>query len=448
MSRLPTIAIIGRPNTGKSTLFNALTGTRRAIVSEIPGTTRDPVAMKVETDDLDYLLLDTGGLGGGSKDKDFEEDVAQQSRIALGAADLILFTLDGRTDLTASDHTIIDLLRRERRRHVPVIIVVTKCDKKGIEEAAVPEFQSLGIADAVIPIAAVHRQGIGELEDAIIEHAKKLHFKKESPGTAVATAVPRIAIVGRPNVGKSSILNALMSVPQRETAARIVSVIPGTTRDVTDTVIMHQDQPYVFVDTAGLRRRAKIAADLEYLSYIQSIHALESSDIVLLILDGSELPSHQDKRIAGLAINEGKALVVVVNKEDLLKSEEKKQRARDIAAAFPFCRFAPTLFVSAVERTGLLKLFPLINSVHRNRLRRIPAKDLREWYLTAVRGVPARALATGKHITQAKDPPPTFVVFVRNPKNIELSQLRYLENRLRETFGFEGTPVRWVTKRG
>lgn len=450
MARLPVVAIIGRPNTGKSTLFNALTGSRRAIVSDIAGTTRDPVATKVVTDELDYLLLDTGGLGGGSTDTEFEKDAALQSRIALGTADLVLFTLDGRTDLTASDHEVISMLRKERKRHVPVIIVATKCDKRGIEQEAIPEFLSLGITEDVLPVAAVHMQGIGELEDTMIERLKQLHFTKEKPvsGDTNTPAIPRIAVIGRPNVGKSSLLNALMSAPQRKTSARIVSDIPGTTRDVTDTIIVSQERPYVFVDTAGLRRRARVDEKLEYLSYIQSMHAIEDCDVAVLMLDGAEPPSHQDKRIAGLAIDEGKALIILINKEDLLTSEQKKQRTRDIAAAFPFCRFAPILYVSAKERTGLLKLFPLLESCYRNRLRRIPTRELRAWYLAAVRGVPARMLAGGKHITQATDPPPTFVLFVRNPRAIELSQLRYLDNRLRETFGFEGTPVRWVTRKG
>ncbi len=450
MSKLPIVAIIGRPNTGKSTLFNALTGSRRAIVNELPGTTRDPVVMKVETDDLDYLLLDTGGLGGGSKDIDFEKDVAKQSTIALQSADLILFTLDARTDLTASDQRIIEMLRKNRRRHVPVIVVATKCDKPGVEDSAVPQFEALGIGEAIIATGAVHRMGINELEETIIEQLKELHFEKRTSDVGLRTEenVPRIAIVGRPNVGKSSILNALMSEPQRKTAGRIVSDIPGTTRDTADSIIMAHGKQYMFIDTAGLRRKARVEEDLEFLSTVQAIKAMQDSDIVILVLDATEPPSHQDKRIAGMAIDEGKGLILLANKADLLNGEQKKVRAMDIAAAFPFCRFAPTLFVSAVSRDGLLKLFPLIDSVTRNRLRRIATKDLREWYLTAVRGVPSRALASGKHITQAAEPPPTFVLFVKNPRAVQVAQLRYLENNIRQRFGFEGTPIRWVTKEG
>lgn len=450
MPHLPIVVIIGRPNVGKSTLFNALAGRRRSIVSAFPGTTRDPVTMRVAAEDLDYLLLDTGGLGGGSKDVAFEKDAAAQSRIALQSADLILFALDARSDLTGSDHTIVDLLRRERKRHVPVIIVATKCDKRGTEEEAVPELQALGIGEQVIPVAAVHMQGIAELEDVIVEQLQKMHFGQETRASSfeLRASPPRIAIIGKPNVGKSSVLNALMSEPMRKAAARIVSPIPGTTRDITDTMITAHGKPYVFVDTAGLRRRIHIEGDLEYLSTVQSMHAIEGCDIALLVLDAIEPPSHQDKRLAGHIIAAGKGLIILLNKMDLLTREQKEQCAEEVASAFTFCRYAPLLFVSAVTREGLLKIFPLIDAAHRNRLRRIPVKELREWYLHAVRGVPAKVLASAKHITQAADPPPTFILFVKNPKAVQLSQLRALENRLRTTFAFEGTPVRWVTKKG
>lgn len=459
MGKLPLVAIIGRPNVGKSTLFNALTGTRRAIVSPIPGTTRDPVMMRVEADEVAYLLLDTGGLGGGSSDHALEEDVALQSRLALQSADVILFTLSARDELTASDHVIIDLLRKERRRHVPIIIVATKCDKRGVEEQAMPEFQALGIAEDVLAVSAVHRGGIGELEDAIVHHLKKLHFKKEAHSSQLtAERSPRVAVVGRPNVGKSSIVNALMPEPMRETIGHIVSPIPGTTRDASDTVIAAHGTSYVFVDTAGLRRKAgqsrlpghssrQAQEDLESLCVIQSMKAIGESDVVILVLDATQPISHQDKRIAGMAIEEGKGLIVLLNKEDLLDAEGKKTRAADVAASLSFCRFAPVLFASGLTREGLRKLFPLIDAVVRNRLRRIAAKDLREWYLGTVRGVPARTLTQSKHITQAAAPPPTFVLFVKNPQAVQVSQLRYLENKIRQTFAFEGTPIRWITKR-
>ena len=456
MSRLPVVAIIGRPNTGKSTLFNALVGERRAIVSDTPGTTRDPVAMHVENEGIDYLLLDTGGIGGGSEDKSFENDVEKQSKLAIESADVILFTLNARDELTRSDLTIVDILRRNRKHHVPVIIVATKCDKPGTEETAVPLFEGLNISDDIIPTSAVHRQGIGTLEDAIAKHLTKLHFKKEKipeqdsePATVneVIGTPPRVAVIGKPNVGKSSLLNALMPDPMRKTTGRMVSPIPGTTRDSSDTTITSQGKEYVFVDTAGLRRKSRVHRDLEGIAVLQSIKAIQSSEVVLLMLDATESLSHQDKHIAGMACDEGKAIIIVLNKMDLLNAAQKKERIDEVRGALPFCAFAPLLGVSTVTREGLLKLFPLIDSVYRNRMRRISMKDLREWYLSAVRTVPAKMLATSKHITQAEDQPPTFVLFVKNPRSVQPSQLRALDNNLRRTFGFEGTPVRWITKR-
>lgn len=460
MSRLPIVAIIGRPNTGKSTLFNALVGERRAIVSDTPGTTRDPVAGMVETDDVDYLLLDTGGIGGGSEDKSFEHDVEAQSKLAIESADVILFTLNARDELTRSDLTIVEILRRSRKRHVPVIIVATKCDKPGTEETAIPLFEGLSIADDVIATSAVHRQGIGKLEDAVAEHLAKLHFKKEpapkqdsesdaEPATSneLTSNPPRVAVIGKPNVGKSSLLNALMPDPMRKTAGRIVSPIPGTTRDSSDTTITSQGKEYVFVDTAGLRRKSRVHRDLEGIAVLQSIKAIQSSEVVLLMLDATEPVSHQDKHIAGMACDEGKAMIIVLNKMDLLNAAQKKERIDEVRGALPFCKFAPLLGVSAVTREGLLKLFPLIDSVYRNRLRRISVKDLRDWYQSAVRTVPAKMLATSKHITQAADPPPSFVLFVKNPRDVQPSQLRALDNNIRRTFGFEGTPIRWILRR-
>ncbi len=444
MARLPTVAIIGRPNTGKSTLFNRFVGRRRAIVSDTPGTTRDHVSHRIETEKMDFLLLDTGGIGGGSEDKVFEDDVSAQSLVALAAADLILFTVNSQEELTSSDNMIVDHLRKKRRKHVPVILVATKCDNEKIVENALNEYLALGISDAIVPISAVHNSGVSELEDAIVEELQKLHFKKEA--REVNVDIPRIAIIGKPNVGKSSIVNALMSDPQRELSPRLVSEIPGTTRDSSDSIITYEGKEYVFVDTAGLRRKARVEEDLEYLGNVKSIQAMEDADIIVLTLDATDVVSKQDKRIASMAVESGKALIFLINKADKLTGEEKKEKEGEIRVSFQFCRFAPILFVSAVTREGLLKMFLLIESVQRNRMRRIPTKELLRWYETAIRRVPSSNIASSKFITQADEIPPTFVLFVRDPKKIEVSQLRFLENSLRETFAFEGTPLRWITK--
>lgn len=445
MPRIPTVAIIGRPNTGKSTLFNRLAGSRRALVSEVPGTTRDHVATIIETPELNYLLVDTGGIGGGSEDKELEDDVSAQSVIALESADLILFTINAREEITGSDRTVTDILRKRRQRHVPVILTITKCEDPSLFEDQLHEYHALGIGEDIVPVSAQHNIGLQELEEAIAKHLQALHFVKE-PQSAEESSMPRIAIIGKPNVGKSSLINALMAEPQLKASPRLVSEIPGTTRDVSDTIVRAGGKEYLFVDTAGLRRKTKIDSPLEQLSAMKSIQAMQNADIVVLLLDASEPISRQEKRIAGLALEASKGIILLVNKIDLLKKDEKEMKRTEIAAILPFCRFAPVIFASAKTREGLLKMFPLLDTVFANRMRRIPTKDLHRWYEHAIGSIPSQALASGKHLTQAKDPPPTFVLFVRDPKAVTVSQLRALENNIRSTFAFEGTPIRWVTK--
>jgi GTP-binding protein len=445
MARLPVVAIIGRPNTGKSTLFNSLLKKRVAIVSEVPGTTRDHIAGRVQADP-DYLLLDTGGMGGGTVDKDFEEDVHEQSLLAVTHADLILFTVNAREEITSSDHEVVRILRRKRKRHVPVILVINKCDNPEIAEEAEAAFQELGIGDDTIPISAISNIGTVDVRDAIAKHLKQLHFANQEAETPVASTVPRVAIVGKPNVGKSSLINALMSDADRSASPRLVSDIPGTTRDTTDTVIRREEKEFLFVDTAGLRKQARVEEDLESYAVLRTIQALEEADIATVVLDATQPISKQDKHIVGMAIDLGKGIILVLNKIDLLTAEQKEEKAGEISYAFPFCRYAPVLATSAVTRDHLPKLFDLIEMVQRNRLRRLPMKELHAWMKDQVFGKPMGALSTAKHITQAEDPPPTFVLFVKNPKLVRVSQLRYLDNRLRETFDLTGTPVRWITK--
>lgn len=448
MPKLPLVAIIGRPNTGKSTLFNRLVGERRAIESDVPGTTRDHVAARVETDDVDYLLLDTGGIGGGTDDHEMEKNVQAQSMLAVSAADVILFTLNSREELTGSDFEVASLLRKKRRKHVPIILVITKCDNPETVDGLLPRYHELGIADDIIATSAFHGSGTAELEDTIEKNLKELHFHKD-PNSELRTpnSIPKIAIIGKPNVGKSSFVNALMSDPQRETSPRLVSDIPGTTRDATDTIIRHDDKEFLFIDTAGLKRQAKTDEGIESFAMLRTIQALEACDVALLLIDGTQPISKQDKRIAGMVVEAGKGIILLVNKMDLLKSEARKEKMDEIKLEFPFCRYAPVIPCSTVTRDGLLKIFPLIEMIERNRTRRIPVKDLRRWYEDSVDSQPMSALQSAKHLTQAEDIPPTFVLFVRDPKGVQLSMLRYLDNRLRETFGFEGTPVRWVTKK-
>ncbi|MBU0767289.1 ribosome biogenesis GTPase Der [Patescibacteria group bacterium] len=443
MPKLPTVAIIGRPNTGKSTLFNRLVGRRKAIVSDIPGTTRDHVASRIKTDAVDYLLVDTGGMGGGTNDEDFEDDVHAQSLLALENADLILFTVNSQEELTASDFAIVDDLRKKRKGHVPVLLVITKCDNPEKVDEILPRYYEFGIADHILPVSANHMLGMEELGKEIIEQLTKLNFKKEE---RCDQKMPRIAIIGKPNVGKSSIINAFMSDKQKEESPLLVSKIPGTTRDAVDTIIRFHDQEYLFVDTAGIKRRSQTDKDIETFAYFRSIKALEESDIAVLVLDATEPVSKQDKRIARVAIEDGKGLIILLNKIDLLLNEERATALAEAKDELPFCTFAPFLTVSAETRKDLIKIFDLIEMVQQSRSRRIPTKDLNEWFRDAVYGKPMGSLSSSKHITQAEDVPPTFAIFVKNPKDVHVSQLRYLENNLRKTFGLEGTPVRWVTK--
>jgi GTP-binding protein len=440
MSKLPLVAIIGRPNTGKSSLFNALIGERRAIVSDIPGTTRDQVAQRVKGEDVDYLLLDTAGIGGGSSDLELEDDVTTQTTIALQAADVILFTVNGREELTRSDFVVADLLRRHAKRHVPVFVLLTKCDNDKQSEDALLRGHELGLEGELLAVSSMQGTGLGELTRAVESALIGLHFSRPDD---TPTTLPRVAIVGRPNVGKSSLVNALMSDPDRARTGRLVSPIPGTTRDASDTTITCNDKEYIFVDTAGLRRQARVEDGIEYFSTLRSLQAIEQADIVLLVVPADEPINRQDKRIARHALDAGKGLIILLNKCDLLSAGGKEAKAVEIRSEMPFCKFCPILGVSAVERAGLVKMFPVIDIVLSNRQRRIATKDLIRWYTQTRLGRPLGAAAKGKFITQAEDVPPTFVLFVPRPTEVHAVQLRALEGSLRSTFTFDGSPIRW-----
>ena len=474
MSKLPIVAIIGRPNTGKSTLFNRIIGQRKAIESVVPGTTRDRISHRIETNAvtgdlnrrLTYLLIDTGGIGS-TRDKDFELDVARQSMLAIAQADLILFTVNSKEPVTGDDRKVVDLLRKKRKRHVPVIVVLTKADNPLSQDEVLADFQEINIGVEMLVVSAPHKLGIDELNEAIGRELNKLHLgqanrqgrETEETGESEETGEneanqqtdkpqpPRITIVGRPNVGKSSIVNALMSVGQLETSPLLVSPIAGTTRDATDTEIRFYEKTYVFVDTAGLKKRSQAREELEMYSMIRTLTSIESSDMVLLVLDALSEVTQQDKRIAALAIEKGKGLLILLNKVDGLTGAVRRKKLEDTQAILSFCRFARIIPTSAQTREGLLKIFDMIEIIAHNRARRIPTRELRNWFEQTVYGRPAGEISKTKHITQAKDIPPTFVLFVKDPKKVKTSELRFLENRMRETFGFDGVPVRWVTKK-
>ncbi|MDA0375714.1 MAG: ribosome biogenesis GTPase Der [bacterium] len=444
MAKIPTVAIIGRPNTGKSTLFNKIIGRRKAIVADTPGTTRDQVAGQVEGEKLDYLLIDTGGMGGGTQDIELEDDVHEQSKLALEHADVIVFTVNSREELTGSDFEIVEILRKSTKSHAPIVMALTKCDDPGTIDSILPEYYQLGITDRIIPISAPHRYGTDALQEAIEEELIKLNFERVPK---IENALPRIAIIGKPNVGKSSLVNAFMSETQRAKSPLLVSDIPGTTRDAIDTIIRYHEQDYVFTDTAGIKRRKDTKSDIEVYAYFRSVKELEYCDVAVLILDATQTLSRQDKRVAGMAVEEGKGLIILVNKIDLVDTEERHLRLAEIQQQLQFAKCAPVLPVSAQTKEGLLKIFDLIEMTQRNRIRRLPTKELLDWYKKTVYGKPMGMLARSKMILQAEETPPTFVVFVKDPKQVQVSQLRYLENSLRKTFDFEGTPIRWITKK-
>lgn len=451
MPQLPTVAIIGRPNTGKSRLFNRLIGRRKAIVSDTAGTTRDHIAGRVEAD-ISFLLVDTGGMGGGTEDVDLEDDVHEQSVLALEHADIILLTINSQEDMTSGDYEIVEILRKNKKKHVPVILVPTKCDNPLEIEAIMPQYYELGIADEIVCVSAPHKIGIDDLKEKIQEQLEALHFEKsEVPAkedTDPATAIPKIAIIGKPNVGKSSIINAFMSEKQREKSPLLVSDIAGTTRDSTDTSITYHEQEYIFADTAGIKRKKQTDEGVETHAYFRSIKALEESEIVVLVIDASEPMSKQDKRIASIAVEEGKGLVILANKIDQLEGKDRELALAHIRSELQFCSFAEVLPCSAETKENLLKLFDIIEAVQRNRIRRIATNDLHRWLEETVYGQPMQSLINTKHITQADEVPPTFILFCKDPKKIQVSQLRFLDNQLRKTFAFEGTPVRWITKQG
>ena len=445
VAKLPAVAIIGRPNTGKSTLFNRLIGRQKAIVSHTPGTTRDHIAHRIEGEEVDYILVDTGGMGGGTDDEDFEDDVHAQSILALENADLIVLTINSREELTGSHFEIANILRKNTKNHVPVIVALTKCDDPSVTDEVLPNYYELGISEDIIPISAPHKLGIDDLEEKVEEELLKLNFTKGEIQSAQHD-IPKIAIIGKPNVGKSSIVNAFMSETERKKSGVLVSDVAGTTRDATDTIIKYHEKEYILIDTAGIKRRKQTKKDIETFAYFRSVRSLEECDVCVLVVDATQKLSKQEKRIAGMATEAGKGLIILVNKMDLATKEEQEAIKLSLEYELQFCRFAPVIFCSAETREGLLKLFDQIESVQRNRSRRIPTKDLHNWYKDTVFGQPMAVLAKAKHITQAEEVPPTFVIFVKDPKKVQLSQLRHLENSIRKTFAFEGTPIRWITK--
>ncbi len=434
--RKPIVAVVGRPNVGKSTLFNALAGQRISIVKDTPGITRDRIYADVTWLDRTFTLVDTGGIEPDSKDVILSQ-MRDQAEIAIETADVILFLVDVKQGLVDSDAKVADLLRRSRK---PVVLVVNKVDSFEKYMTDVYEFYNLGIGEPH-PISAANRLGLGDmLEEVAAYFGEPEEEEAEDERT-------RVAIVGKPNVGKSSLINKLLGENRL-----IVSEIAGTTRDAVDTEIAHGDREYVFIDTAGLRRKNKIKEELEHYMIVRAVGAVERADVVVLVIDAVEGVSEQDAKIAGIAHERGKAVIIAVNKWDAVEKDDKTiyrvtDKVRNVLSYMPY---AEIVFISAMTGQRLNKLFDIIDMVSENHSMRVATGVLNEIMAEAV-ALQQPPSDKGKrlklyYITQVAVKPPTFVIFVNNKELMHFSYTRYIENQIRETFGFRGTPLRFMIR--
>ncbi len=435
--RKQVVAIVGRPNVGKSTLFNALAGERISIVEETPGVTRDRIYANVDWLDREFTLIDTGGIEPESKDIILSQ-MREQAQIAIETADVILFMTDAKDGVTDDDEKVADMLRRSKK---PVILVVNKVDHFSDYMPEVYEFYNLGMGDPV-PISAASRLGIGDLLDQVISYFPEKTEEEEEDTR------PKIAIVGKPNVGKSSIINKLLGQQRL-----IVSETPGTTRDAIDTDVVYEGREYVFIDTAGLRRKSKIREELERYSIIRAVSAIERADVAVLVIDATQGVTEQDAKIAGIAHDRGKGSIILVNKWDAV--EDKTQQStreyeQQIRQVLSFMPYAEILFVSALTGQRLAKLFDKIDTVIQNQNLRVSTGVLNEIMADAVamqqpptdKGKPLKLY----YITQVAVEPPTFVIFVNDKKMMHFSYTRYIENQIRKAFGFKGTPLKFIIR--
>ena len=426
----PVVAIVGRPNVGKSTLFNVLAGEMISIVKDTPGVTRDRIYADVDWLDREFTLIDTGGIEPDSRDIILSQ-MREQAQIAIDTADVIIFITDVKQGLVDSDSKVADMLRRSGK---PVVLVVNKVDNFDKYMADVYEFYNLGIGDP-IPISAASRLGLGDMLDAVIAHFP------ESDGTEEDDDRPRVAIVGKPNVGKSSIVNRLLGENRV-----IVSDIAGTTRDAIDTEIVHNGKEYVFIDTAGLRRKNKIKEELERYSIIRTVSAVERADVVLMVIDAAEGVTEQDAKIAGIAHERGKGVIIVVNKWDAIEKNDKTMREYEakIRQVLSYMPYAEIMYVSAMTGQRLPKLYDMIDMVIENQTLRIATGVLNE-IMTEPPSDKGKRLKL-YYITQVAVKPPTFVIFVNDKELMHFSYTRYLENKIREAFGFRGTSLKFFIR--
>ena len=432
----PIVAIVGRPNVGKSTLFNALAGENISIVKDTPGVTRDRIYADVEWLNVNFTLIDTVGIEPDSSDIILSQ-MREQAQIAIDTADVIMFMVDCKQGLVDADAKVADMLRRS---HKPVVLVVNKVDSFNKYMADVYEFYNLGIGDPH-PISASNKMGIGDMLDQVIAH-----FHMEEMEEAEDDR-PRIAIVGKPNVGKSSLINKLSGENRL-----IVSNIAGTTRDAVDTVVTWKDKEYVFIDTAGLRRKSKVKEELERYSIIRTVTAVERADVVVIMIDATEGVTEQDAKIAGIAHDRGKGIVIAVNKWDAIEKDDKTiyKYTNDIRQVLSYMPYAEIIFISAETGQRLPRLFETIEMVIENQTLRVATGVLNEIMAEAV-ALQQPPSDKGKrlklyYITQVSVKPPTFVIFVNDKQLMHFSYTRYLENKIRDTFGFKGTSLKFIIR--
>ncbi len=432
----PVVAIVGRPNVGKSTLFNVLAGERISIVQDTPGVTRDRIYADVSWLNMVFTLIDTGGIEPESSDIILSQ-MREQAQIAIDTADVIIFITDVRQGLVDADSKVADMLRRSRK---PVVLVVNKVDSFEKFMPDVYEFYNLGIGDPV-PISAASKLGIGDMLDEVAKHFPENEAGEEEDDR------PRVAIVGKPNVGKSSLINRLVGEERV-----IVSDIAGTTRDAIDTEIIWNGREYIFIDTAGLRRKNKIKEELERFSIIRAVTAVERADIVVIVIDATEGVTEQDAKIAGIAHERGKGIIIAVNKWDAIEKDDKtiyKHTGR-IREVLSFMPYAEILFISAKTGQRTQKLFDMIDVVIENNSMRVATGVLNEIMTEAV-AMQQPPSDKGKrlklyYITQVAVKPPTFVIFVNDKELMHFSYTRYLENRIRDAFGFQGTSLKFIIR--
>ena len=432
----PIVAIVGRPNVGKSTLFNVIAGDSIAIVKDTPGVTRDRIYADCSWLNYNFTMIDTGGIEPDSSDVILSQ-MRDQAQIAIDTADVIIFLVDVRQGLTDADGKVADMLRRSQK---PVVLCVNKVDSFKKMEADVYEFYNLGIGDP-IPVSASNHQGGGDLLEAVSDHFKKDGSESDDDDR------PRIAIVGRPNVGKSSIVNRLVGEKRV-----IVSDIAGTTRDAIDTPLKRNGREYILIDTAGLRRKSKIHEDLERYSIIRTVTAVERADVVVMVIDAAEGVAEQDAKIAGIAHERGKGVIIAVNKWDAVEKDDKTiykmtEKIKQTLAYMPYAEF---VFISAKTGQRLDKLFELIDMIIENQSMRIATGVLNEILAEAV-AMQQPPSDKGRrlkifYMTQISVKPPTFVVFVNDKKLMHYSYTRYIENQIRNAFGFRGTPLRFIIR--